>query len=74
MQPFATLSETETIQLCEMMLRIDRDLTEARLVSFTDQTALDHVFSRVLRKMSKDHPELKLAAKWTLRSTPFAQI
>jgi hypothetical protein len=56
------------------MQYLEADLNAASLLSATDQQMLDGVFTRVVRKLSKDYPDLKLAAKWELRASTSTSI
>jgi hypothetical protein len=67
------ITADEAVSLYRAMLQVERDLTEQHLLSTTDQGALDAVFTRVIRKLAKGHPDLRLAAKWQLRSIPAEQ-
>lgn len=47
------ITADEAVSLYRAMLQVERDLTEQRLLSTTDQGALDAVFTRVIRKLAK---------------------
>jgi hypothetical protein len=54
-------------QLYESLVNVERLLLDHHLLSKTDEAALDDVLTRAVRKIAKQHPELKLASRWDLR-------
>lgn len=58
--------------LYDALIQFERLLHEQNLLSKTDESSLDEILTRAVRKIAKQHPALKLASKWDLRHTATA--
>lgn len=58
----------DPISTYQALIDLERLLTDQQLLSKTDASALDEILTRAVRKVAKQHPELKLTSKWDLRN------